>query len=134
MATLIHEIAQQIAILARGNADHIDMAHDAIGKLARQFLPSGSGFDCGSQILVEESRPDRIVLLTDYHHMTEGCYDGWTQHKIILTPSFTKGFDMRITGRNRNEIKEYITDVFHDTLNQQVVATFNARTNQREYN
>ena len=50
--------------------------------------------------------------------MTEhGYYDGWTEHDVIVTPSLrSPGFSLRITGRNRRDIKEYIADAFHDAL------------------
>jgi hypothetical protein len=45
-----------------------------------------------------------------------GMYDGWTEHTIVLTPSFLGHFDMRISGHNRNEIKDYIADTFRIAL------------------
>ena len=44
-----------------------------------------------------------------------GFYDGWTEHKVIVTPSFA-GIDLRITGRNRNDIKDHIHDCFSSIL------------------
>jgi hypothetical protein len=77
------------------------------------FLPSGSGFDNGSTINLKESRPDRLVIDTAFHHMDEhGYYDGWTEHKVIVTPSLQWGYVLRVTGRNRNWIKDYIYEVF----------------------
>jgi hypothetical protein len=39
-----------------------------------------------------------------------------TEHKVIATPSFQGGFNLRITGRNRNDIKEYIAEEFYYLL------------------
>ena len=44
-----------------------------------------------------------------------GAYVGWTEHDVIVTPAFD-GFNLRVTGRDRNQIKEYIGDVFHTWL------------------
>lgn len=40
-----------------------------------------------------------------------GYYDGWTAHTITVTPSFS-GFNLLISGRDRNDIKAYIRDTF----------------------
>lgn len=85
--------------------------------LAKAYLPSGSGIDNGTQIDLERSRPDRLVLTTSFHHMNDGgCYDGWTEHDVVVTPSLQHGIDLRITGRDRNDVKGYLADVFHDAL------------------
>lgn len=91
--------------------------------LAKEHLPSGSGFDAGSQIDWNKSRPDCLVIETSFHHMTEnGFYDGWTSHTVLIRPSLAFGLDVRVTGRNRNDIKEYIADCFHNALTLDVDA------------
>ena len=45
-----------------------------------------------------------------------GGYDGWTEHKIIVTPSLVYGFELRVTGKDRNDIKDYIAEVMHGAL------------------
>lgn len=100
-------------------ARHIERAES----LAREYLPSGSGFDAGTIVDVEVSTADRLVFVTSFHHMTEsGFYAGWTEHKVIATPSFVHGLALRITGRDRNQIKDYIADVFGDALRHNVAA------------
>ncbi len=75
--------------------------------------PSGSGFDNGTRFDLEESSDGkRLVFETGFHHMDEhGCYDGWTHHRVILYPEFS-GYRVRITGRDRNFIKEFIEESF----------------------
>lgn len=86
-----------------------------------QHLPSGSGIDSGTVIDYDASNENKIVLLIEYHHMNDcGMYDGWTAHKMILTPAFIGGFDMRITGRDRNDIKSYLADTYNHALNEEV--------------
>jgi len=76
-------------------------------------LPRGSGFDSGHTLDGKRSTPDRLVLSTEFHHMNEhGMYSGWTQHDVIVTPSLVNEFNLRITGRNRNGIKDYIAEIF----------------------
>jgi hypothetical protein len=42
-----------------------------------------------------------------------GMYDGWTRHAITIRPTFD-GIDVRIGGRDRNGIKEYLADVYRE--------------------
>lgn len=88
--------------------------------IARELLPSGSGIDSGTAIDREKSTENRIVLGTSFHHMTDGMYDGWTEHEIIVTPSLVNSIDVRVTGRNRNDIKDYLSDLFADVLTRLV--------------
>lgn len=79
-------------------------------------LPSGSGLDNGVRIDLERSKPNKIVFHTEFHHLNEnGYYDGWTTHRIVVTPNFGR-FNLKITGRNRNQIKDYLYDLFYDTF------------------
>lgn len=94
------------------NSEWKTKAEEKIHALERQ-LPSGSGFDNGSRVNLGLSKSQRIVIDTAFHHMDEnGYYDGWTEHQVIVTPCLKYGYSIRITGRNRNGIKEYIFDRF----------------------
>jgi hypothetical protein len=85
-----------------------------------ETAPSGSGFDNGTQI--DEDRSDVLRFATAFHHMDEcGMYDGWTEHTIRVKPSLAWGFDLKVSGRDRNGIKDYIADVFAQWLNEMVV-------------
>lgn len=88
-------------------------------KFLMEDAPSGSGFDCGTEFCLEKSSGNKLVFVTTYHHMNHaGYYVGWTEHKVIITPSFFCDYDMRITGKNKNDIKDYIGDVFAFWLNE----------------
>ena len=39
-----------------------------------------------------------------------------TEHKIIVTPRLVYGFELRVTGNDRDDIKDYIAEVMHDAL------------------
>jgi hypothetical protein len=85
--------------------------------LVREHMPSGSGIDSGMLLDLDKSTGERLVFNFSFHHMNDtGMYDGWTEHSLIVTPSLTRGFDMRITGRDRRSIKEYLYDVFGHCL------------------
>ena len=94
---------------------------ERIQKLMSDTAPRGSGLDNGTFIDVEKSTGNKLVLTTSYHHMNDnGMYDGWTDHSIIVTPSLTSDFDLRITGSNRNDIKEYLYEIFSAWLRKEI--------------
>lgn len=97
-------------------------------------LPSGSGIDTGTHIILEsrknyaECEVDKFgfVLQTAFHHMNEhGMYDGWTEHQVRVKPTFV-GIDLRISGRDRNQIKEYLYQVYELALTETWVSTLTA--------
>lgn len=82
-----------------------------------QHLPHGSGIE--SAIDVSNSLPNKIILNVSYHHMNEnGYYDGYTYHIIKITPDLSSGFNLSISGKNRNDIKEYLYECFYTSLNE----------------
>ena len=94
--------------------------HGEILNSIEKDLPRGSGIDAGTTIDREQTTRNKIVLNTAFHHIdTNGYYDGWTEHTVIVTPSFD-GIDIRITGRNRNDIKDYLHEIFDHALSQHV--------------
>lgn len=100
----------------------INMA-DAFHKLRElnHELPSGSGFDSGSEIDVAESDENELIITTSFHHMDEcGGYDGWTEHSITVRPSLLFGIVVDVDGENRNDIHEYICDTFREALEREM--------------
>jgi hypothetical protein len=86
-----------------------------------QNSPSGSGFDNGTSLDFFKSTPEKLVFNTAFHHMDEnGFYDGWSKHEVIITPSLAFGFNIRVTGRDRNEIKDYIAEMMDSFLNEEI--------------
>jgi hypothetical protein len=121
--TLLQHIASLIVARlncqANGNTEWRDKHEETLAFIAANLLPSGSGVDSGSDILLDHCTTNRIVLACSFHHMNEGgYYDGWTHHTIVLTPSFD-GFNLRVTGTDRNQIKEYLADLFHNCLSEE---------------
>ena len=104
-----------------GSVEGFEKHKARIRHLVTHFMPSGSGFDCGTQLDLDESTPEKLVFYTDFHHMNEaGYYDGWTEHRITVRPSLAFGFTLTISGKNRNEIKDYIHQVFDCALNEEI--------------
>ncbi len=124
-----YTVCRQLAVLVQarlncikaGNDVWLDKHETAIVQLVQDTAPSGSGIDCGTRIDLDASTGDKLVFTFSYHHMNDGgCYDGWTEHKCVVTPSLTCSFDVRITGRDRNEIKDYLHEVYSMWLGQTV--------------
>lgn len=88
-----------------------------ITELVRKHLPSGSGFDSGTQFNFDKSGENVLRFNTAFHHMNEaGYYDEWTNHLVTLRPSFVHDFECTISGENRNDIKDYIEETFRHAL------------------
>lgn len=123
---LYQKIAQHIehGIAIEFNPAKYPTAQEIFDKTEEQIknaLPSGSGFDDKIRVDYKNSKPDKIVLIANFHHMDDnGYYDGWSYHNIIITPSLSWSFNLRITGQNRRDIKSYIADCAHHFLNEEV--------------
>jgi hypothetical protein len=104
-----------------GNEEWRDKHEERIEALVDRHMPSGSGFDSGTKIQLGRSSEEKLVFATSFHHMNDaGMYDGWTEHDVIVTPSLAFGFKLRITGRNRREIKDYMHEMFDRILHEEV--------------
>lgn len=102
--------------------------------MARECLPSGSGIDNGIHVDLHKSTNDKIVLTFAYHHLNDGgYYDGWTDHTCIVRPDLQSDIRLRITGRNRNGIKDYLYDTLQQALTMVYTHTFDQTTNQASY-
>lgn len=102
---------------------------DEIELICKEHLPSGSGFDGGTQLDMVRSDssvyrfPGRLSFTTAFHHMDEhGGYCGWSEHCVDITPDW-EGFRMTVTGRDRSQIKDYIAGVFHAVMNEEIEVT-----------
>jgi len=110
-------VAARTNCINSNNTEWRDHWEDRIIKIVKDRMPSGSGVDCGTEFDLEESNDKKLVLHCSFHHMNDGgYYDGWTGHTITVTPGWS-GPDIKISGRNRNDIKDYLGDLFHEALN-----------------
>lgn len=101
-----------------GNTEWFDKHTDDVERLVDEHMPSGSGVDTGTKLDWERSTGEKLVFTTAYHHMDEnGYYDGWTDHDVVVTPSLVFGMRVKITGRNRRDIKDYLGDLYREALN-----------------
>ena len=118
-ATFASLIAARLNCVTAHNDEWFEKHSERIAELL-EHMPSGSGIDSGTKINLNASSPEKLVFDTAYHHMNDaGMYDGWTEHTVIVTPSLAFGFNLRITGRDRNGIKEYLHEVYSLALTQE---------------
>jgi len=120
MSTIEYHTAQQsLARFLSGLTHHANP--DTVSEMlpiVNQYLPCGSGFDNGTSFDVEKSSPNKLIFNTSFHHMSEhGYYTRWTDHKVTVTPSFW-GFNVKVSGVNYNQIKDYIAECFDYCLSQ----------------
>lgn len=98
-----------------------DKHESMIEQLVKDHMPRGSGFDSGTTLDTERSHAEKLVFETSFHHMNEnGFYDGWTEHNVTVTPSLANALNLRVSGRNRNDIKELIYEQFRHALQTNV--------------
>ena len=84
-------------------------------------LPHGSGIDSDVELNLEKSNPNKLVFNFSFHFMDEnGMYDGWIDYKLTVIPDLYNDFYLNITGRNKQEIKDYLYEIFDYALKQEV--------------
>ena len=95
--------------------------HQGVIENIMKDSPHGSGLDSETTLDEDNSTKDKLVFHTGFHHMSDvGYYDGWTEHDVIITPSLAFLFNIKVTGQNRNDIKDYIGEVFHCWLDSEI--------------
>lgn len=103
-----------------GNKEWLDKHRATLKQLIIIYLPSGAGFDRGTAFKLDLSNPEKLVFETDFHHMNDhGYYDGWTTHRVTVTGGLL-GLNIKISGPNRNDIKDHIHEVFDYALTVEV--------------
>lgn len=96
--------------------EKIQICEEELEQCIKKYLPSGSGFDAGTKLL-DASTPEKLMFRADFHHLNEnGYYDGWSEHVVTVKPSLCFDIEISVSGRNRNDIKEYILDTFNYAL------------------
>src|SRR5271168_1155261 len=67
----------------------------ALESIMKNHMPSGSGVDAGTKLLLEESTGEKLVFEVAYHHInSNGFYCGWTTRNITVTYSMRTGLKL----------------------------------------
>ena len=105
------------------NTKWSDITKMRITQAVKNHMPSGSGFDRGTRFDLSDHFDENgkvkpfLKFIVEFHHMNDGgYYDGWTAHVVTVRPSLSSGFDLTISGRNRDGIKDYIAEIFDGIL------------------
>jgi hypothetical protein len=113
---LASTFAAYLNCVKSGNKEWEERHWDAI-ETACENLPHGSGIDGKCEFQPENSTPEKLVFFFEFHHMDEhGGYNGWTEHNLTITPSLQFGYKLSISGRNKDDIKTYLYDLFNETF------------------
>lgn len=118
---LYRELAQAVQAQKNMNADHpwFEKWTERIKDLMDR-LPHGSGIDGAVTLDMNASHADKLVIHFSYHHMNgNGFYCGWTEHTLTVKPSFN-GLNLRISGSNRNSVKDDLYEVFDHAMHEDV--------------
>jgi len=108
------------ACVKAGNGVWADKHLERLQALVKEHMPSGSGIDMATTF-GEDSKENKLIFRLSFHHMNEsGMYDGWTDHSVVVTPSLVFDFDLKVTGRDRNDIKNYLGDTYAEALRQDI--------------
>jgi hypothetical protein len=114
-------VLQRSNCIAHKNEEWFHKSTERIHEIVKNHLPSGSGVDNGTRIDLEKSTEEKLVFQADFHHMNEwGCYDGWTEHTVTVRASLFDRFTVTVSGRNRNQIKDHIAELFYWALRETV--------------
>lgn len=120
LSSLVSARLNCIARKPTANVEWQSKHEDSIAELV-EFLPSGSGIDGGTKIDLDASTPEKLVFTFGFHHMNDaGMYDGWTEHTLTVRPSLQFDIATTISGRNRNDIKDYLYETYGYALTQDV--------------
>lgn len=154
--TLIQAIASEVTRyhnLASMQAGDTSKAQDCIDQLEK-MLPSGSGIDCGTGIVIDECTATKIVFYVEYHHMNDvGVNCGWSGHKLIVTPAFDgididlvqdydnsdiaytddDGEEARESANECGQLYDYLADTYYHALSQLVDYSFDIAENTGGY-
>jgi hypothetical protein len=101
-------------------AEALQVSEERLKRLI-DSAPWGSGFDRGTNLEIADQKAGQLRFDTAFHHIDDnGTYDGWTEHVVTVKPSLAWGFELRVSGRNRDNIKEHIAERFDSWLNELV--------------
>ena len=91
--------------------------------LLQELLPYGNGIETGCVISLKSTHK-RIVIDIAYGH--PNYTDDITTYQVVITPSFEEGINVRITGKNKDKLiewlqKQYLQAIFREALMQEYV-------------
>jgi len=99
---------------------------EEIETIMEEYLPNGSGFNVGCELDFERSSSNKLIIKAPYQCMDEnGFYDIWIYPEIIVTPSLSLEFDLKINwkgykGKYKSLLNESFCEEFCYALNKEI--------------
>ena len=108
------------------NPSYYDSVVKNVEGLISKHFPHGSGFDSKPEFSFDLSAYNKWIIFQSYHHMNDnGYYCGWSHFKIIVTPCFVGGFEIKIIAKHssrecskRFNNDDYFYEVYYECLNK----------------
>jgi len=125
MLPIYKVLARKVSLLEQ-DSEFYDQVETHIENVIENHFPSGSGFDAGCTINLDNPKSTKLIIDIPFHCMNEdGYYDGWLYPSLIITPSLTYDYDVRINWRSYNGkykflLNEYFLDTFSFLLDQEI--------------
>lgn len=105
-----------------GNREWAEAHWQTAMNLNAACLPSGSGINTPVKMSEWEKVPLQLTFAVEFQHMSDAGWTGWTNHDVIVTADLS-GPNVRVTGRDKNGIKDYLTELFYDVFAREVSAS-----------
>lgn len=89
--------------------------------IVREHMPSGAGFDVGTQLDPQASTPEKLVFHTRFHNMdNNGYYTSWDDYRVTVEPSLVFGILIKTRGSSNRDRRDYVTETFEHALQSKV--------------
>lgn len=102
----------------------VNKYEEEIDTIMRDIFPHGSGIDSGCMLNYEKSVNNKLVINSGYHCMDDnGCYDGWVDFTVTLTPDLELDYMLNIRGNfgKYRHVKDYLYQIFYDSFDTEYV-------------
>lgn len=103
----------------------LDLHRERLEKILKE-APRGSGIDSGITLIMPEDEYDipavtkYLKFKVPYHKMNpNGYYCGWVDYYLYVKPSLSWEVEFRLTGRDYNGVKDYLTGVLINWLEKE---------------
>ncbi len=99
-----------------------------IEKIVNEYMPSGSGFNTGTNFSFEKSNPEKLIFESEYEYMNNnGMYAGSIPFTVTVKPSLIGEIDVTVSGRFSKlptylgeDLKDCIVETFNNCLNKEI--------------
>jgi len=125
MRIVYQEIARALNAIGNCKKDNNDSWGETwqrvIEDVVKNYLPSGSGIDSGTKFDFDRSNDNKLIFYFGFHFMNDGgFYDGWEKYTLYVRPSLKFDIDLKISGKNRRDIKEYLYETYQYSLTRDI--------------